>query len=156
MRFWAGTIFGEPASKANQRKLVTFGGRWITYAGEKIRVGGRPAFIKSDKARAYLERAFKDVPVLDPMLQGPLRFTAKIFYASNLPDLDESLILDALQGRIYKNDRQVRERHVMHGIDRDNPRAIVRVEEMSDLPLPANIQAEFETMVDDENEGVFA
>jgi hypothetical protein len=43
-------IFGEPASKANQRKLVTFGKK-----GEKKRA----AFIKSDKARNYEQEALR-------------------------------------------------------------------------------------------------
>lgn len=48
------TIYGEPASKANSRKLVTF--------------GKRPAFIKSDKARAYLKDFHSQVPSLDELL----------------------------------------------------------------------------------------
>jgi Holliday junction resolvase RusA-like endonuclease len=48
--------------------------------------------------------------------------TIHIYYASQRPDLDESLILDLLQGILYKNDRQVRERHVYHFIDKLNPR----------------------------------
>ena len=35
------TVFGEPASKSNSRRLVT--------------MKGRPAFIKSDKAITYLK-----------------------------------------------------------------------------------------------------
>lgn len=51
----------------------------------------------------------------------------EIFYASNRPDLDESVILDAMQGRIYRNDRQVKRKTVQWNIDRDNPRARIRV-----------------------------
>lgn len=140
MRAWKGTIFMEPASKANSRKLVTFGGRWLTLDGKKTRVGGRPASIKSDKARAFEAYVSKTVPVIQPLLQGRLRFTAKIFYASERPDLDESVILDALQGHIYKNDRQVREKHVVHAIDRNNPRCIIQVEEIDSLPFPAMLE----------------
>ena len=39
----------------------------------------------------------------------------EILYASRRPDLDESLILDCLQDRWYKNDRQVKEKHVRWG-----------------------------------------
>ena len=36
-------------------------------------------------------------------------------YASRRPDLDESLILDLLQGHVYENDRQVKEKHIFWG-----------------------------------------
>jgi hypothetical protein len=107
--FWEGTVLGEPASKANQRRFVNF--------------GGKPRFIKSKKALSYGDSFKLQVPALDPMLEGDLFFGAKIYYASRRPDLDESLILDLLQERIYANDRQVKCRFVMWGLDRDNPRA---------------------------------
>ena len=129
------TILGEPASKANQRKLVTFG------RGEKA----RPALIKSDKARAYEAAAVLQIPAFAKrMLTGELRVTLRIFYASQRPDLDESVILDVLQAKyskadgqggrrlvrrgVYVNDRQVREKHVYHAIDKQNPRAEIVVE----------------------------
>jgi Holliday junction resolvase RusA-like endonuclease len=110
------TVLGEPASKANSRKLVT---------NPHTK---RPMFIKSAKARAYVESVGHQVPKIDPLLTGPLVFTATIYYASERPDLDESLILDALQKRIYANDRQVREKHIFHAIDRNNPRAEIVIE----------------------------
>lgn len=130
------TILGEPASKSNSRQLVTFG------RGEKK----RPALIKSEKARDYEKAALMQIPAsARVMLAGPVRVTLRIFYASERPDLDESVILDVLQARysriedgerrlvragVYANDRQVREKHVHHGIDRANPRAEIEVEEM--------------------------
>jgi len=112
---WSGTIYGEPASKANSRRLVMF--------------GNRPASIKSEKALNYISVVQQQVPCLSPLLEGPLRFTATIHYASERPDLDESVILDALQGRIYANDRQVRQKVVIKAeTDKRNPRAVVKVE----------------------------
>lgn len=130
------TILGEPASKANQRKLVSF--------------GDRPALIKSDKARNYEREALRQIPpAARQRLEGPLRVTLRIWYASERPDLDEAVILDVLQDRwvrpkrgdgavlqervlgqagVYRNDRQVREKHVYHAIDRKNPRTEVLVE----------------------------
>jgi Holliday junction resolvase RusA-like endonuclease len=108
-------IKGEPASKANSRKLVT------------NRRTGRPMFVKSDKARAYVAGVERQVRRLDPLMTGPLVATITIWYASERPDLDEALILDALQGRLYVNDRQVREKHIYHRIDRADPRAEVRI-----------------------------
>jgi hypothetical protein len=127
------TIIGEPASKANSRKLVMLG------RGPKA----RPAFIKSDKGRAYEHDAlFQIPPSARKRLDGPVRVTMRIFYATERPDLDESLILDVLQDRyegagdervlvqkgVYRNDRQVREKHVFHAIDKANPRAEIEVE----------------------------
>jgi Holliday junction resolvase RusA-like endonuclease len=56
------------------------------------------------------------------MFLGELCISATVYYASQRPDLDISLLLDALQGRVYANDRQVREHHVHHGVDKANPR----------------------------------
>jgi len=106
------TILGEPASKANSR-------RWT----------GK-FFIKSEKALNYGKEFKKQCPVLDPMLEGDLRLHIKIWYASRRPDLDESLILDLMQGCIYENDRAVKERHVYWGLDKENPRSEITVERM--------------------------
>lgn len=103
------TIHGEPASKANSR-------RWT----------GR-LFIKSKKALDYGDAFAAQCPVLDPLLEGDLRVDMRIYYASRRPDLDDSLILDLMQGRIYKNDRQVKERHLYWGLDKDDPRAEITV-----------------------------
>ncbi len=109
-------IFGEPASKANSRKIVMF--------------GKRPAVIKSEKARAYL-KAFEDqCEAIDPMFEKDVGVEMTIFYASRRPDLDESLILDAMQDKIYKNDRQVKEKVIKHGLDKENPRANIRIYEL--------------------------
>lgn len=106
------TILGEPASKANSR-------RWT----------GR-LFIKSAKALAY-SKAFEDqCPMLDPMMEGDLRVTIKIWYASRRPDLDASLIFDLMQGYIYENDRCLKEQHLFWGLDKENPRAEITVEKI--------------------------
>lgn len=65
-------ILGELASKANSRKIVSFGGRRVS--------------IKSDKDRACVRRG------------------------------------------VYLNDRQVREKHVFHGVDRNNPRVEIEID----------------------------
>ena len=109
------TVFGEPASKANSRRLIY---------NSKPR---RPMVIKSQKALNYVRDFTKQCPTLSPLLEGELAVTMTIYYASRRPDLDESLILDAMQGKIYANDRQVREKHVFHGLDRKNPRADIAV-----------------------------
>lgn len=133
-------ILGEPASKANSRELATIGPRDAR----------RTILRKSDKALTYEANALRQIPpAARQRLEGPVRVTLRVFYASERPDLDESVVLDVLQDRwartrspkqgvpghrvllqagVYRNDRQVREKHVFHGIDRNNPRTEVEVE----------------------------
>ena len=106
------TILGEPASKANSR-------RWT----------GK-FFIKSEKALNYAKEFKRQCPMLDPMMDGDIRVTIKIWYASRRPDLDASLIFDLMQGYIYENDRQLKEQHLFWGLDKENPRAEITVEKM--------------------------
>jgi len=114
------TIQGEPASKANSRQLVT--------------IKGRPAFIKSKKARDY-EKRFKDqCMTLDPLIEGDVQVELTIYYASRRPDLDESVILDCMQGFIYKNDRQVKLKLVRWGLDKENPRSEITVQPLG-MPI---------------------
>tara|TARA_R110002020_G_scaffold43048_7_gene125512 strand:- start:926 stop:1348 length:423 start_codon:yes stop_codon:yes gene_type:complete len=107
------TIYGEPASKANSRQIVT--------------LRGKPAVIKSKKARRYAEDFSLQCPKIDPLLDGDLSATIHIFYKSRRPDLDPSVILDCLQGRVIENDRQFKELHIYHGLDRENPRAEISI-----------------------------
>mgnify|MGYP002148142838 FL=1 len=81
----------------------------------------------------------------------------RIYYASERPDLDESVVLDVLQDvyspskkdkttgdvirprelvqcGVYRNDRQVREKHIYHAIDRTSPRVEVVVEPLFQPP----------------------
>lgn len=109
------TVEGEPASKANSRKIVKHAGT------------GRPMVIKSKKARDY-EEAFRwQVRALDVLIEDDVSVTATIYYRTRRPDLDESVILDCMQGLIYKNDRQVKEKHIYHALDKERPRAEITV-----------------------------
>lgn len=84
--------------------------------------------IKSAKALSYSDQFKQQCPVLDELLLGDLCVTMHIWYASRRPDLDESLILDLLQDRVYKNDRQVKERHTYWHLDPLCPRTEIVVE----------------------------
>jgi predicted secreted Zn-dependent protease len=106
------TILGEPASKSNGRRWT---GRFL---------------IKSEKALHYSDMFKQQCPVLDPLMEGDLRVTMKIWYASRRPDLDASLIFDLMQDCIYKNDRAVKEQHLYWGLDKNNPRAEITVEKI--------------------------
>ena len=118
------TIFGEAASKANSRKIVT--------------IAGRPASIKSSKALALERDALFQIPEqAKQMLDGDVSATIKIFYATRRQDLDESIVLDVLQAKykkgelirrgVYLNDRQVKEKHIYHGIDKACPRVEIEI-----------------------------
>ena len=118
-------IFGEPASKSNSRRLV--------------RYGGVSRLIKSEKALNYSDVFKQQCRPLAQLMTGDLRITLHIFYASRRPDLDESLILDLMQGLIYENDRQVKERHTYWHLDKERPRAeifVSRIEEIAPKKKP--------------------
>jgi Holliday junction resolvase RusA-like endonuclease len=102
------TILSEPASKANSRRLVT--------------IRGRPAFIKSSKALGYVAAVRLQVRPLHPLPSTDVCLNLHMYYATRRPDLDESALLDALQGLLYVNDRQVKERHTYWHLDKTNPR----------------------------------
>lgn len=128
------TILGEAASKANSRKIV--------------KINGKTRSAKSEKALGFERDALRQIPPAARVrIAGPVRVTLRMFYASERPDLDESLVLDILQDRyaqrytapgvkarelvqagVYRNDRQAREKHIYHYIDRKNPRVEVIVE----------------------------
>jgi Holliday junction resolvase RusA-like endonuclease len=112
---WEATILGEPASKANSRKIVRF--------------GTRIASIKSDKARGYVKLFAEQAVPIDPLIDGDVLLWCHIFYASRRPDLDESLIMDCLQGVAYANDRQVKAKLIFHGLDKDRPRTVIKIAE---------------------------
>lgn len=106
-------IPGEPAAKGNSRKLVA--------------IKGRPALIKSEKGLAFEALAALHVPALPQPFDGDVWLECRVFYASRQPDLDSSLVRDALQGRVLANDRQVRAALEFGFIDRDRPRVEVTV-----------------------------
>ena len=147
------TILGEPASKANSIELSTR----VKFSSKRNKKVTVPSMRKSDKARDYERTAQAQIPAeARQRLQGPVRVTMHVFYRTQLPDLDCSVILDVLQTRyikvidryeplgdgqfatikvkklvnsgVYDNDRQVREMHFFHHIDKLNPRAEIEVE----------------------------
>jgi len=107
------TILGEPASKANSRRLVKF--------------GNRPASIKSAKAISYAQSFHFQCPKLSSPIEDDVSVVITIYYASRRPDLDEAILLDAMQGCIYLNDRQVKHKDITWALDKTNPRAEIQV-----------------------------
>ena len=47
--------------------------------------------------------------------------------------MDETLIIDMMQGLIYDNYRQVKERHAYWGLDPENPRAEILIEKIDEV-----------------------
>ena len=119
-------ILGEPASKANSRKIVM--------------IRGRPASIKSEKARNYAAKFLAQCQTLDLLFENDVKVEMLIYYASRRPDLDESLILDLMQGVIYKNDRQVKQKNIYWGLDRESPRTIIRVSPLESGNIPSYLR----------------
>lgn len=113
-------FYGEPASKANSRRMAV--------------IGNMPRLIKSKKALSYADAFKAQAKPISPLIETDVRVTIHIFYASRRPDLDESLILDLMQGVFYVNDRQVKEKHIYWGLDKECPRAEVIVEVLKKTP----------------------
>ena len=111
-------IKGEPASAKNQRRIVF--------------VGATPRIIKSKKALDYVKSFNDQCPVLDPLIGDDVVILLDVYYASRRPDLAAcDLIMDLLQGRVYKNDRQVKGTLSLWNLDKENPRCRIRVKRLS-------------------------
>tara|TARA_Y100001951_G_C11197031_1_gene214894 strand:- start:80 stop:496 length:417 start_codon:yes stop_codon:yes gene_type:complete len=106
-------IEGEPASKSNARQLVLIKGRMVP--------------IKSKKALAYKKLFKQQCPTRKEVFTEDLIVCMKIFYKTRRPDLDESLILDLMEGSIYKNDRSIKLKYIEHGLDKESPRTLIVV-----------------------------
>lgn len=89
--------------------------------------------IKSKKALSYAD-VFKQQCPQHKLIECAVAVKIRIYYASRRPDLDESLILDLMQGLIYRNDRQVREKHIYWALDKECPRAEICVEPLQKNP----------------------
>ena len=110
-------LYGQLFSKANSRRAVT------------NRRTGRAMYIKSQKAldcvRNFTAQALEQWE--GPPLDGPVLMVAHIWYPSRRQDLDESLLMDILQGIAYYNDRQIERKAITKNIDKDNPRVDVKI-----------------------------
>jgi hypothetical protein len=110
-------VLGQPQSKANSRRMVNSPGKPMRS-------------IKSKAALKFLQDCSQQIPMLPKLLdqQGhevACRFV--LHYPSLRADLDPSIVLDAMQGRIYANDRCVTTIVASRGYDKVQPRAEVEV-----------------------------
>ena len=115
---WSKTILGQPYSKANSRRIVE--------------VAGKIRSIKSKSALSYSQTFLMQCPILDPLFTDDLHIDIDIYYSNRKPDLDESLILDLLQGRVYKNDRQIKSKYIRWHLDKENPRSVISIRLLED------------------------
>jgi len=118
------TILGEPSSKANSRRLVF--------------TAGKPRFIKSKKALLYSRDFDLQCLVRKKMFEEDVSIAIKIYYRSRRPDLDESLILDLLQGKVFKNDRSIKAKYVEHGLDKEHPHSVIVISSLDNKDLVRN------------------
>ena len=110
-------ILGEPASAKNQRRIVLY--------------GDRPRLIKSKKALDYCDSFNSQCPTLEAIIETDCVLRIDVWYKSRRPDLScTDLIMDLLQGKIYKNDRQVKGQMSLWNLDKKDPRCRVRVKTM--------------------------
>jgi Holliday junction resolvase RusA-like endonuclease len=115
------TLYGQLASLKNSRQMVY--------------VGGKPRLIPKKEAVQWEKDAIAQIPVDHRVgLEGPIRLTCEVYYASRRPDLDIALLMDTLQhAEVIKNDRQIQEIHATKKLDADNPRVELLLEELDAL-----------------------
>lgn len=134
---WRVVVDGQPYSKANRR----------IPARSKT---GKPIWIKSKEALKLEKHWQAQCPVVDPLIEVELEAYIKLYYSSRLPDLDESLVLDLLQGKLIKNDRQIRRKVVGWGLDKLRPRSIVLLRPLAARPCCSDNRCLLQETLDQE------
>ncbi|HDY67902.1 hypothetical protein LCGC14_3142890 [marine sediment metagenome] len=113
------TIYGQAYSKANRRQLVI---------NKKTK---KPMFIKNEKALLYVESFKAQVVWGYDTIKCKVALHCKMYYKTQRPDLDESLVMDCLEkAGVIENDRLIREKHIYHFIDKENPRVDIELKEI--------------------------
>lgn len=117
-------INGETASKANSRMAV----QGKTKAGKTF-----TRFIKSQKAQDWTEGALWQIKSQwkGRPISKECGLDIDVYYKTKRPDLDISLIMDALEkAGVYENDRLVHEIIAHKMYDKENPRVELEVYEL--------------------------
>jgi Holliday junction resolvase RusA-like endonuclease len=86
--------------------------------------------IKSEEALSYAESFLIQIPRKARIcIDVPVKVSVIAYYSSRRPDLDCELIFDCLEkGGVLKNDRLIHHKDMMKGLDKENPRAEIRIE----------------------------
>lgn len=124
-------IYGQTFSKSNSRIFT--------------HISGKPRLIKKKEVQDFVNTSLLQLKSQlrnHTTFEGKVIFEANIYYRSNRSDLDESLLMDIIEQKkdkktgiillngIYKNDRQIVEKHIYKHIDKNNPRAEITVTEI--------------------------
>lgn len=118
------TIYGELASKANSRMAVQ--GR--TKTGKSY-----TRFVKSKKALGWTEGALPQIKSQwrSKPIDKECGIECEVYYKTRRPDLDVSLLMDALEkAGVYTNDRLVHEIIAHKQYDKEEPRVEVTIYEL--------------------------
>jgi len=125
------TVDIQPASKHNSRK--------------RMMLGKHVKYVLSDAAYAFKQMADLQIPnSARIMMRGRVMVSMLLIYASDQPDLDDTIVCDVLQTEfigpaknglvkrpgVIINDRQIVEKHLYKSIVAEHPRAIIQVDEL--------------------------
>lgn len=94
---------------------------------------GKGRLALSDEARAFRELvALIARPCIDSPLEGSLAVTITLYRPRRRGDIDNTTkaTLDALNGIVWHDDKQIDELHIYRKLDREDPRAEVTIEQL--------------------------
>jgi Holliday junction resolvase RusA-like endonuclease len=116
------TIYGNLPRKSNSRQII------------RNKRTGKVQVIKSAKALKYRQQFILQMREYDyETIEEDIKLKAIIYYQSRRSDLSGELLMDLLQDcELIKNDRQVREIHLLGKVDRQKPRVEFEVEILKD------------------------
>lgn len=118
-KFACETIFGQAPSKSNCYRIIT--------------ISGHASLAKSKALKEYEQSFFMQCRNRGKMIDKRFALKIDVFYASDRPDLDNSLkiVLDCLQScKVIKNDRLCAEIFARKLIDKKEPRIYLELEEL--------------------------
>lgn len=118
---WSATIRGEPTPRARMHDVV------VTDGVARL-IKSRPARLWQNAAMAQLLNRRPHRP-----LTKELGLECRIWSSAPRNDLDDALLIEALErAAIIASGRQIREKHLFAGVDRDDPRLMVRLVRFGD------------------------
>lgn len=113
------TILGKVPSKSNCYKIIT--------------IAGHASLCKQKVLKDYERAFFMQCRCRGAMIAQPFKLTVDVYHENNRPDLDNAfkIILDCLQTcKAIKNDRHCCEINARKLIDKNNPRIVLKIEEL--------------------------
>lgn len=114
------TIHGQVPSKSNSYKIIS--------------IKGHNALGKTKALTDYENVFYFECPLRGLNIQGYFNVEIDVFFTSLAHDLDNAakIILDCLQHcKVIKNDNRCMDLHMRKFKDADNPRCVIRIEEVA-------------------------